>query len=349
MKIVKVLLIVFALINITSLKELAEQDLQTQPNCRVCQRVVYELKFDRMADCGTKPCKNTCHKILQAWNNPNSIFADFQNDVIGKCDICFRAGYCSLTECDWDKANELKIVNSIVENSLFRGKIDKETGKTFIVNNNKKHLTPNSIKKMEKNVKQSLKSSMVAQNAQIAAQQVGDIVNNYVNQASSKQNDKVVKRNVVYKNFILQANTISEATEKEIAELKALLEDYAKMKDFKTVSPVADKKKNERERTGLKKKMKAILYKVKVSVYKNVKLVEYTLKNVLASHKKAITYKQTILKKNATTLNSKQKKHLDTLETEINSLTNFKKTLEEIKTKFVSKLQILKSFAFKLK
>jgi len=212
-------------------------------NCRVCQRVVYQLKFDKIADCGDKACKNTCHKIIQQWNSPNSIFTDFQNDVLGKCDICFRAGYCSLTECDEIKAQELRVVNEMVENGLYRGKIDKENGKKYVVADSKKHLSPTSIDQMEKNVKKSLDNSIRAQNAEIAAKQVGSIVNNYVAQAANKQNDRINKRNVIYKNFILQSNIIAESTDKEINELKSLLEDYAKMKDFKTVSPVANKKK----------------------------------------------------------------------------------------------------------
>lgn len=32
---------------------------QNEDHCRACQKVVYQLKFDRIADCGTLPCKNT--------------------------------------------------------------------------------------------------------------------------------------------------------------------------------------------------------------------------------------------------------------------------------------------------
>jgi len=306
------------------------------------------LKFDRLADCGNNACKNTCHKIIQSWNNPNSLYADFQNDVLGKCDICFRAGFCSLTECDTDKANELKLVNAIVETSLFRGKIDKDTGKTFVMAA-KHQMTPGSVKTIEKNVKKSLKNSIAAQNANMAAQQVGSVVNNYANLAANKQNDKVIKRNVVYQNFILQANIIAKATDKEIIELKALLEEYGKMKDFKTVSPVKNSKKNDNERTTMKKKMKNVLLKVRQSVYKNLKLVELTLKEVDKAHKTAVTYKQNILKKNTKSISKTAKKQLDTLETEVTTLANFKTTLEGLKNNFNTKLQILKSFAFKLK
>ena len=58
MKIIKVLLILFSIVNILSIKEFSHQDNQDS-NCRICQKVVYQLKFDKMADCGKKACKNT--------------------------------------------------------------------------------------------------------------------------------------------------------------------------------------------------------------------------------------------------------------------------------------------------
>jgi hypothetical protein len=350
MKIVKVLFVFLSLFSLFSLftqKEVSRQEHVS--DCLICQKVVYQLKFDKMADCGTKPCKNTCHKIVHDWNAPNTIFGDFQNDVLGKCDICFRAGYCTLTECEKNKAEDLQVVNFIVENAIFRGKLDKENLKQYEIVNQDSHLTPSSITEMEKNVKKSLKNSMIAQNAEVAAKQIGDVVNTYVNNSSNNQNEKVLKRNVVYQNFLLQANIIAKTTDKEIEELKNLLEEYAKMKDFKTVSPVDNKKRNENDRTSMKIKMKALLKTVKFSVESNLRLVKHTLKNLESTHKKAVNYKQNILKRNQKTVSSQEKKHLDNLETEINALAELKKPLEEIKTNFENKVQTLKSFAFKLK
>ena len=181
----------------------------------------------------------------------------------------------------------------------------------------------------------------------MAAQQVGSIVNNYVSQSGNKQNDKVNKRNVIYKNFILQANIVVDATDNEITELKALLEDYAKMKDFKTVSPV--KTHNVNERTEMRKKMMNILQKVKNSVKVNLGLVNETLKNIDKTQKNSVNFKQRILKNTKTALKTQQKKHLDTLETEINSLSNLKKPLDDIKSNFLLKLATIKSFSFKLR
>ena len=65
MKIIIVILILLSIVNILTFKELSHQDNQVS-KCRVCQKVVYQLKFDKMADCGKKACKNTVnyHIIL---------------------------------------------------------------------------------------------------------------------------------------------------------------------------------------------------------------------------------------------------------------------------------------------
>lgn len=279
---------------------------------------------------------------------------DFQNDVIGKCDICFRAGYCSLTECDYVKSEEVRLVNQIVENGFFRGKINMETGgifkfyslEQFLIASHSQVLSQSSLKKLQKNVKKSLKNSILADNAQMAAKQVGNIVNNYVNQ-SANQNDKIIKRNVVYKNFILQANIVIEATDKQIDELKAFFEDYVKLKEFRTVSPVS--KMNKNEKTEMKSRMKNLMHIVKNSVSVNLGLVTETLRNLDQAQKKSINFKQTILKKTQKALSTQQKKHMDSLETEINSLTDLKKPLEDIKTNFLTKLATIKSFSFRLR
>jgi len=184
-------------------------------------------------------------------------------------------------------------------------------------------------------VKKSLKNSIIAQNAKLVAQQVGNVVNTYVNQASNKQNDKVLKRDVVYQNFISQANVISEATDKEISELQNLFNEYLNTKDF--------------ERSAAKRKVISVLKNVKNELYKNLKLVSYTLRDVDRNHNKAAKYKQTILGKNQKTLGNKQKKHFDNLETEINALAKFKKALLDIENNFKLKSEQLRSLYSKIK
>lgn len=95
--------------------------------------------------------------------------------------------------------------------------------------------------------------------------------------------------------------------------------------------------------------MKNLLDKVRSSLIVNLKLVNNTIRSLGKTIEKALNTKQTILSKNLKTLSTAEKRHLDTLETEINSLNSFKKPLEDVRSNFINKDEILKSFAFKLK
>lgn len=83
--------------------------------CTACQRAAYQLKFQQLADCGSNHCKNTCFKVKELWNNsPDHVFKPFEKDVFGKCEICFRAGFCSIAECKAQQDMELEVISEIV-------------------------------------------------------------------------------------------------------------------------------------------------------------------------------------------------------------------------------------------
>lgn len=91
--------------------------------CTVCQRAVYQLKFQQKADCGGSRCKNTCHKVRDMWfTAPDKVFQAFEKDMFGKCEICFRAGFCSITECKGQEELELQLINEVVNRSHFTSK-----------------------------------------------------------------------------------------------------------------------------------------------------------------------------------------------------------------------------------
>ena len=96
--------------------------------CQACQKTVYQLKFQSMADCGTGQCKNTCHRITQGWNSPYNIWEPFLKDIFGKCEICFRAGYCKITECEAQKENELKVISEVLNGAKLTAKVNEENG-----------------------------------------------------------------------------------------------------------------------------------------------------------------------------------------------------------------------------
>mgnify|MGYP000600233364 CR=1 FL=1 len=91
--------------------------------CTACQRAAYQLKFQQLADCGSNHCKNTCFKVKELWNNsPDHVFKPFEKDVFGKCEICFRAGFCSIEQCKAQQDMELEIISQVVNQAKLTSK-----------------------------------------------------------------------------------------------------------------------------------------------------------------------------------------------------------------------------------
>lgn len=84
------------------------------------------MKFQQMADCevgGT--CRDTCFKIQEVWNTNWSPFKPFMNDQFGKCEICFRAGYCTISQCKEQELKEIDVINRVVNQATITGKVDE--------------------------------------------------------------------------------------------------------------------------------------------------------------------------------------------------------------------------------
>jgi hypothetical protein len=122
------LLLTIIACNQTVLKKVAqEQDTSCENSCQVCQRVVYQLKFQGIADCESSGvCKNTCNKIKDTWGTPWNPFDPFLKDMFGKCEICFRAGHCTISQCKEQERNEIEVINSVINLSHLTGKVNPE-------------------------------------------------------------------------------------------------------------------------------------------------------------------------------------------------------------------------------
>lgn len=91
--------------------------------CETCQKTIYQLKFKYATKCGfLVHCKNTCIKVLTEWSKPGSVFGAFQSDAVGKCDACFRAGFCSANTCQAQKRREEQVITQIVNGQQLSGK-----------------------------------------------------------------------------------------------------------------------------------------------------------------------------------------------------------------------------------
>jgi len=45
--------------------------------------------------------------------------------MFGKCEICFRAGYCSISECKEQEMKEIEIINTVINSASITGKVDE--------------------------------------------------------------------------------------------------------------------------------------------------------------------------------------------------------------------------------
>lgn len=128
-----------------------------ESKCMACQQTAYNIKFYNKANCKNSHCKSTCHKVHMLWNKPQSPFAAFRSDAIGKCEVCFRAGFCSMSECSVQKKFEISVINSTVDRAKLNGIVDDASLKAML----KKvmHDKVVNFKKVAKKVQQNLKKA----------------------------------------------------------------------------------------------------------------------------------------------------------------------------------------------
>jgi hypothetical protein len=73
---------------------------------------------------GNSACSGTCENIKSTWNIPNSPFKDYEIDVLDKCDICSRAGYCTIPQCSDQKKKILDLITNLVNSWNLTAKTD---------------------------------------------------------------------------------------------------------------------------------------------------------------------------------------------------------------------------------
>lgn len=133
-------------------------DIETA--CNQCQRTAYELKFNFKTSCQNSHCQNTCYKVSTQWSQPGSVFEAFLSDNIGKCDACFRAGYCTMTICNDQKRKEQTIIEQSVDHANFTGMVDTKPIDEMMkkILNNEEVNYPKYAKKVKKQIKKDLKA-----------------------------------------------------------------------------------------------------------------------------------------------------------------------------------------------
>lgn len=126
LNIVKSSLLLLLLVNLAYanfMQESEHTDSSCDNSCLQCQNTVYQMKFHKVADCQGQHCKSTCSKVKELWNNsPDGVFKPFEKDIFGKCEICFRAGFCTIGECKAQQDQELATIDQIVNKAKLTAK-----------------------------------------------------------------------------------------------------------------------------------------------------------------------------------------------------------------------------------
>jgi hypothetical protein len=149
----------------------------------VCQRVVYQLKFQGLADCETSGvCKNTCNKIKETWGTPWNPYEPFLKDMFGKCEICFRAGHCTISQCKEQEQNEIEVINSVLNGSHLKAKVNPELINAGVTT----HVDPRGVSHLNKvnpgvqrSLSKSLKTALAIKSTEALVPQVQNFMANY--------------------------------------------------------------------------------------------------------------------------------------------------------------------------
>lgn len=205
--------------------------------CVACQRAVYQLKFHQIADCGESHCKNTCYKVRDLWNNsPGKIFEPFQKDIFGKCEICFRAGFCSIAECKAQQDAENEIISQIVNKATLTAKKTDFMGNNEFsaFRNDPLFYSPDRILAMDEEIEQAkdiIKKNLDASFAHNSAEGAIGEVKNVMNKLFSKDSVFAGKEvnNLKKKLNNISIEEESKAAQKYIASSKKYIDNIKQL------------------------------------------------------------------------------------------------------------------------
>jgi len=172
------------LVNNAALEKTEEaQEQKCENPCTACQRVVYQIKFQGMADCEVNgACRNTCYKIREMWGTAFNPFEPFVKDMFGKCEICFRAGHCTISQCKDQEHAELEIINHVVNTAHLTAKISPDLLVNFPDINTDPKALPHVQKvnqQVEHQLSKGIKTAVSIGTTQQLIPQVQNLVSNY--------------------------------------------------------------------------------------------------------------------------------------------------------------------------
>jgi len=210
------------------------------------------------------------------WNKPQSVFAAFKSDSLGKCEVCFRAGFCSMSECSVQKKFEISVINSTVDKAKLNGIVDDAPLKKMLakVMHDKKVNFDKIAKKVKKNLKKAKKS---------------------VNKKTEK---KLIKTVAILNGGKAKAKKSKGKKGAKLASSKLIKIIRASIKKFQAqVMVTMSSKKNKKLFAKKKKELKKQYTSIKKSIESFIKSFIKSLKT-LQGTEKAFTKKIKLLKNN---------------------------------------------------
>jgi len=148
-------------------------------SCTICQKTIYNLKFNFEVRCYSSRCKNTCWKVEKEWNQPDSKFQPFLNDSVGKCDACFRSGYCSASHCVEQKRREEDLIASVIDNHDFvTSAVDTQELSKMVdkITNNESVNFEKIAKKVRKETKEALRMKDIEKKNQLISKSLQSVL-----------------------------------------------------------------------------------------------------------------------------------------------------------------------------
>ena len=104
-------------------------------------------------------------------------------DMFGKCEICFRAGYCSISQCKEQETRELDVINGVINKATLTSKVDENLLKNLPEIQN---VTPKDVIKTQKLniaikglVGKELKDAIKNKSTEVVVPHIQSLVKNY--------------------------------------------------------------------------------------------------------------------------------------------------------------------------
>ena len=223
------------------------------------------MKFHQVADCqGENTCRGFCEKIREQFGSPFNPFEAFIKDVFGKCEICFRAGYCTISQCKEQEANEKQIIDHIVNSATLTAKINKDLIVNFPTANPQDCVQVQKINTgIEKELGKAINTALKISSTDQILPMVNNMVTNYLTNAFTVPNvtakviigfDPKASANIP----AYTATAVDKLVQKTEDSIKKLNGDVQKLDEIEKLADKGQVKEAQKEAATLEKSLDSL-------------------------------------------------------------------------------------------